>query len=424
MKENKPVIICIDLKSFYASVECVERGLDPFKTNLVVADPTRSKSTICLAITPAMKALGIKNRCRIHEIPENIEYITAMPRMQLYIDYSAKIYGIYLRYVSKEDIHVYSVDECFIDVTKYLSLYHLSAREMALELMKAVMDETGITATAGVGTNLYLAKIAMDIVAKHVDDHIGILDEFSYREKLWNHTPLSDFWRIGSRTEKKLTGYGIHTMGDIAIASLTSEDWLYKMFGIDAELLIDHAWGYEPCRMQDIKNYHSEEHSLSNGQVLMRNYSFEEAGVIVREMTDNLVLDLFEKGLVTNSVTLWIAYDHRYEHEASKGTVRLSKPTNRSSEIIEAVEELYQKITDRYTGIRRLDVCANRIAPESYIQYSLFDDPIQTDKERHLQEAVLSVKQRYGKNAIMRGSNLLECSTYRERNNQIGGHRA
>lgn len=424
MKGNKSVIICIDLKSFYASVECVERGLDPFKTNLVVADPTRSKSTICLAITPAMKALGIRNRCRIHEIPENIEYITAMPRMQLYIDYSAKIYGIYLRYVSKEDIHVYSVDECFIDVTNYLSLYHLSEKEMALELMKAVMDETGITATAGVGTNLYLAKIAMDIVAKHVDDHIGILDEFSYREQLWNHTPLNDFWRIGSRTEKKLAGYGIHTMGDIAMASLTSEDWLYKMFGIDAELLIDHAWGYETCRMRDIKNYHSEEHSLSNGQVLMRNYTFEEAEVIVREMTDNLVLDLFEKGMVTNSVTLWIAYDHRYEHEASKGTVKLSKPTNSSHKIIEAVEELYQKITDRHTGIRRLDVCANRIAPESYIQYSLFDDPIQTDKERHLQEAVLSVKQRYGKNAIMRGSNLLECFTYRERNNQIGGHRA
>lgn len=424
MKENKSVIICIDLKSFYASVECVERGLNPFKTNLVVADPTRSKSTICLAITPAMKALGIRNRCRIHEIPENIEYITAMPRMQLYIDYSAKIYGIYLRYVSKEDIHVYSVDECFIDVTNYLSLYHLSAREMAVELMKAVMDETGITATAGVGTNLYLAKIAMDIVAKHVDDHIGILDEFSYREQLWEHTPLSDFWRIGSRIERKLAGYGIHTMGDIAMASLTSEDWLYKMFGIDAELLIDHAWGYETCRMRDIKNYHSEEHSLSNGQVLMRNYTFEEAGVIVREMTDNLVLDLFEKGMVTNSVTLWIAYDHRYEHEASKGTVKLSKPTNSSSEIIEAVVELYQKIADRHTGIRRLDVCANRIAPESYIQYSLFDNPIQTDKERHLQEAVLSVKQRYGKNVIMRGSNLLECSTYRERNNQIGGHRA
>lgn len=424
MKQNKAAIICIDLKSFYASVECVERGLDPFKTNLVVADPTRSKSTICLAITPAMKALGIKNRCRIHEIPENIKYITAMPRMQLYIDYSAKIYSIYLRYVSKEDIHVYSVDECFIDVTDYLDLYHLTAKEMAVELMRAVMEETGITATAGVGTNLYLAKIAMDIVAKHVDDHIGILDEISYREQLWDHTPLSDFWRIGSRTEKKLAGYGIHTMGDIALTSLTSEDWLYKMFGIDAELLIDHAWGYETCRMCDIKNYHSEEHSLSNGQVLMRNYSFEEANVIIREMTDNLVLDLFEKGLVTSSLTLWIAYDHRYEHDASKGTVRLSKATNSSREIIHAVDSLYQDIADRYTGIRRLDVCANRIVPEDYIQYSLFDDPVQTDKERHLQEAILNVKQRYGKNAIMRGSNLLECSTYRERNNQIGGHRA
>ena len=327
VSQDQTSIICIDLKSFYASVECVERGLNPFKTNLVVADPTRSKSTICLAITPAMKSLGIKNRCRIHEIPDCVKYITAMPRMQLYMDYSAKIYGIYLRYVSKEDIHVYSVDECFIDVTNYLQLYHLTAKEMAVKLMQEVMEETGITATAGVGTNLYLAKIAMDIVAKHVDDHIGILDEFSYREKLWDHKPLSDFWRIGSRTEKKLADYGIHTMGDIAMASLRSEDWLYKMFGIDAELLIDHAWGYETCRMSDIKNYHSEEHSLSNGQVLMRNYSFEEALVIVREMTDNLALDLFEKGLVTSSLTLWIAYDHRYEHEAYQAYENLVKET-------------------------------------------------------------------------------------------------
>ncbi|MFZ2947373.1 MAG: DNA repair protein, partial [Blautia wexlerae] len=341
VSQDQTSIICIDLKSFYASVECVERGLDPFKANLVVADPTRSKSTICLAITPAMKSLGIKNRCRIHEIPDCVKYITAMPRMQLYMDYSAKIYGIYLRYVSKEDIHVYSVDECFIDVTNYLQLYHLTAKEMAVKLMQEVMEETGITATAGVGTNLYLAKIAMDIVAKHVDDHIGILDEFSYREKLWDHKPLSDFWRIGSRTEKKLAGYGIHTMGDIAMASLRSEDWLYKMFGIDAELLIDHAWGYETCRMSDIKNYHSEEHSLSNGQVLMRNYSFDEALVIVREMTDNLVLDLFEKGLVTSSLTLWIAYDHRYEHEASKGTVKLERESNSSKKIMDAVEDLY-----------------------------------------------------------------------------------
>ena len=416
--------ICIDLKSFYASVECVERGLDPFKTNLVVADPTRSQSTICLAITPAMKKLGVKNRCRIHEIPAGIEYITAMPRMQLYIDYSARIYSIYLRYISKEDIHVYSIDECFMDVTNYLSLYHMTEKEMAVELMDAVMKETGITATAGVGTNLYLAKVAMDIVAKHVEDHIGILNEISYRQKLWDHRPLSDFWRIGSRTEKKLAGYGIHTMGDIAYTSVTSEDWLYKMFGIDAELLIDHAWGLESCDIHDIKNYHTEEHSLSNGQVLMRNYSFEEAAVVVREMTDVLVLDLVSKGLITGSVTLWIAYDHRYERPSSHGTVRLTSLTNSSSTIMDEVDKLYQKITDRHTGIRRIEICANRVMPEGYLQYDLFTDPAAVEKEKNLQQAILDVKKRYGKNAIMRGANLLDCSTYRERNNQIGGHRA
>ena len=416
--------ICIDLKSFYASVECVERGLDPFKANLVVADPTRSQSTICLAITPAMKKLGVKNRCRIHEIPADIEYITAMPRMQLYIDYSARIYSIYLRYVSKEDIHVYSIDECFMDVTNYLSLYHMTEKEMAVELMDAVMKETGITATAGIGTNLYLAKVAMDIVAKHVEDHIGILNEISYRQQLWDHRPLSDFWRIGSRTEKKLAGYGIHTMGDIAYTSVTSEDWLYKMFGIDAELLIDHAWGLESCDIHDIKNYHTEEHSLSNGQVLMRNYSFEEAAVVVREMTDVLVLDLVSKGLITGSVTLWIAYDHRYERPSSHGTVRLTSLTNSSSTIMDEVDKLYQKITDRHTGIRRIEICANRVMPEGYLQYDLFTDPAAVEKEKNLQQAILDVKKRYGKNAIMRGANLLDCSTYRERNNQIGGHRA
>lgn len=416
--------ICIDLKSFYASVECVERGLDPFKTNLVVADPTRSQSTICLAITPAMKKLGVKNRCRIHEIPAGIEYITAMPRMQLYIDYSARIYSIYLRYISKEDIHVYSIDECFMDVTNYLSLYHMTEKEMAVELMDAVMKETGITATAGIGTNLYLAKVAMDIVAKHVDDHIGILNEISYRQQLWDHRPLSDFWRIGSRTEKKLAGYGIHTMGDIAYTSVTSEDWLYKMFGIDAELLIDHAWGMETCDIHDIKNYHTEEHSLSNGQVLMRNYSFEEAAVVVREMTDVLVLDLVSKGLITGSVTLWIAYDHRYERPSSHGTVRLTSLTNSSSTIMDEVDKLYQKITDRHTGIRRIEICANRVMPEGYLQYDLFTDPAAVEKEKNLQQAILDVKKKYGKNAIMRGANLLDCSTYRERNNQIGGHRA
>lgn len=422
--EQRKSFICIDLKSFYASVECVERGLDPFKTNLVVADPDRSVSTICLAITPAMKKLGIKNRCRIHEIPDSVEYIVAKPRMQLYMEYSTRIYGIYLKYVSREDIHVYSVDECFMDVTRYLALYNFTAKEMAKKLMNAVMEETGITATAGIGTNLYLAKIAMDIVAKHVEDHIGMLDEISYREQLWNHKPLSDFWRIGSRTEKKLEGYGIHTMGDIALASIQSEDWLYQMFGIDAELLIDHAWGCESCCMSDIKNYHTEEHSLSNGQVLMRNYSFEEAVVVVREMTDVLVMDLFEKGMVTNSITLVVAYDYRFEHEVSKGTIRFTEYTNHSKEIIDEVENLYRRITNPYTGIRRIEIIANKITSEGYEQYNLFHDSRQTEKERHLQEAVLQVKKRYGKNAIMRGLNLLQCSTYRERNNQVGGHRA
>lgn len=416
--------ICIDLKSFYASVECVERGLDPFKTNLVVADPTRSKSTICLAITPAMKKLGVKNRCHIHEIPAGIEYITAMPRMQLYIDYSAKIYSIYLRYVSKEDIHVYSIDECFMDVTDYLSLYHLTEKEMAVVLMDAVMKETGITATAGIGTNLYLAKVAMDIVAKHVEDHIGILNEISYRQQLWDHRPFSDFWRIGSRTEKKLASYGIHTMGDIAYTSVISEDWLYKMFGIDAELLIDHAWGLETCDIHEIKNYHAEEHSLSNGQVLMRNYSFEEAAVVVKEMTDVLVLDLVSKGLITDSVTLWVAYDHRYERHSSHGTVHLTSLTNSSNIIMDEVDKLYRKITDRNTGIRKIEVCANRVMTEGYLQYDLFTDSEEIEKEKNLQQAILSVKKKYGKNAIMRGANLLDCSTYRERNNQIGGHRA
>lgn len=418
------IYIAIDLKSFYASCECTERNLDPFTTNLVVADPERSKATLCLAITPAMKKLGVKNRCRINEIPPEIKYITAPPRMRLYIDYSAKIYSIYLRYISKEDIHVYSIDECFLDVTDYLTLYNVTAKEMAIMLMDAVMQETKITATAGIGTNLYLAKIAMDIVAKHVDDHIGMLDEISYREKLWNHRPLSDFWRIGTRTEKKLANYGIYTMGDIACMSMTSEDWFYKMFGMDAELLIDHAWGMEPCQMRDIKNYHSTEHSLSNGQVLMRNYSFEEALVIIKEMTDVLVLDLVEKQLITDSVTIWVAYDHRSERPGVNGTVKFSMATNRSSLIIENTGRLFQSITDKHTPIRRLGVCANHVVSEDYLQYDLFSDPSEVEKEKNLQHAILDIKHRFGKNAIMRGMNLLPCSTYRERNMQIGGHKA
>lgn len=422
--ENSKTFMCIDLKSFYASVECAERGLDPFTTNLVVADPTRSRSTICLAITPAMKKLGVKNRCRLHEIPAGIEYITAMPRMQLYIDYSSHIYEIYLRYISMDDIHVYSIDECFMDISDYLTLYRISAVQMAVMLMDAVKKETGITATAGIGTNLYLAKIAMDIVAKHSDDHIGILDEISYRKLLWNHRPLRDFWRTGPRTEKKLASAGIYTMGDIAKASIESEDMLYKMFGIDAELLIDHAWGTERCTISDIKNYHCRDHSLSNGQILMRNYSFEEASVIICEMADVLSLDLVAKSMITDSVTLCIAYDHKYGAPPSCGTAKLSSATNSSGEIIKKTEKLYNQIADRHLGIRRIEICANHIVPETYLQYDIFNDPEKIEKEKNLQKAIIGVKRKYGKNAVVRGISLLDCSTMRERNRQIGGHRA
>ena len=425
-QENKieSVYICIDLKSFYASVECVERGLDPFKTDLVVADPTRSKSTICLAITPSMKQKGVKNRCRIHEIPPGMEYITAMPRMQLYIDYSARIYSIYLRFVAPEDIHVYSVDECFIDVTAYLKLYHLSAREMACRLMDAVMRETGITATAGIGSNLYLAKIAMDIVAKHVPDHIGFLDELSYRSQLWHHRPLTDFWMIGAGTTRRLASVGIFTMGDLARASLDAEDMLYKLFGVDAELLIDHAWGCESCTMADIHSYHSRSHSLSNGQVLMRNYSFDEARVVVKEMADQLVMQMAAKHVITDSFTLWIAYDHRFGLPSGGGSVNLGNATGSGRRIIPALDLLYQQIANRSTGIRRIGICANHIRREDYIQYDLFTDPAEAEKERSLQQAILQIRGRYGENALLRGANLLACSTIRERNCQIGGHRA
>ncbi len=416
--------ICIDLKSFYASVECVERGLDPFTTDLVVADPTRSKSTICLAITPSMKKKGVKNRCRIHEIPPNMEYITAMPRMQLYIDYSARIYSIYLKFAAPEDIHVYSIDECFIDVTSYLELYHRTPKELAQDLMAAVFEETGITATAGVGTNLYLAKIAMDIVAKHAEDHIGELDEYSYRKKLWDHRPMTDFWRIGPGTERRLARYGMHTMGDVARASLTSEEFLWKLFGVDAELLIDHAWGMECCRMEDIKRYNTRQHSLSNGQVLMRNYTWQEARVVLLEMTDLLTLSMVKHHLAAESFTIWISYDHRFEVPHSGGTVNMGTPTNSTGRIRSSVEQLYLQVVDRFTGIRRLGVCANTVRKEGYMQYDLFTDPKEMDRERSLQEAILQVHGRYGKNAVMRGSSLLSCSTYQERNRQIGGHRA
>ena len=462
--KQKETFLCIDLKSFYASVECVERGLDPFTTNLVVADPDRSVSTICLAITPAMKKLGIRNRCRIHEIPDHIEYIVAKPRMQLYMEYSARIYGIYLNYVAKEDIHVYSVDECFMDVTRYLSLYHLTAKEMAQKLMDAVMEETGITATAGIGTNLYLAKIAMDIVAKHIEDHIGMLDEISYREQLWGHKPLSDFWRIGSRTERKLAGYGIQTMGDIALASIQSEDWLYKMFGIDAELLIDHAWGYEPCTMEQVKAYKPETNSVCSGQVLHCPYDFDKAKLVVKEMTDLMTLDLVDKRLVTDQIVLTVGYDienltdpdryrkykgsvtiDRYGRKVPKhahGTTNLKKKTSSTMLITDAVMELYDRIVDKNLLIRRINITANKLVDESfskeeetYEQLDLFTDytvkeqeqaeeEAVLEREKRMQQTMLTIKKKFGKNSILKGMNLQEGATAKDRNEQIGGHKA
>ncbi len=308
--EKERVYVCIDLKSFYASVECRERHLDPMTANLVVADPERTEKTICLAVSPAMKALGIPGRCRVFEIPEGINYIMAPPRMQLYIDYSAEIYGIYLKYISKEDIHVYSIDEVFMDVTDYLEMYQMSAKELSVRIMQDVLESTGITATAGIGTNLYLAKVALDITAKHVEDHIGILNEESYRMTLWDHKPLTDFWKVGRGTVSRLARAGITTMGEIAQAD---EDLLYRMFGVDAELLIDHAWGRESTTMADIKAYKPKSNSLSSGQVLPRDYHFDEARIVAKEMADSLCLELVDKGLVTDSVTLHAGYSYRLE---------------------------------------------------------------------------------------------------------------
>lgn len=413
--------MCIDLKSFYASVECVERGKDPLTTNLVVADRERSEKTICLAISPSMKKLGIKNRCRLFEIPRNVKYICATPRMKKYIDYSADIYGIYLRYIAKEDIHVYSIDEAFMDVTDYLKLYHMTARELAERIMSDVKREIGITATAGIGTNLYLAKIALDITAKHVEDNIGYLDENLFRQTLWRHQPLTDFWRIGKGTVRRLNSVGIMNMEDIAHAD---EDLLYKLFGIDAELLIDHAWGRESVTMPDIKNYKPRGSSLSNGQVLSRDYDYEECLLIVKEMTDALCLDLAEQGLVTDSVSLMLGYSNALHIPHVSGSVTLPKATNSYRSILPYVLDLYQRIVDDDKGIRRLSLSCNRIAGEGYVQYDLFTDPVETERDRKLTKAALDIKKRFGKNALVRGMDLQEAATTMERNRQIGGHKS
>lgn len=413
--------LVIDLKSFYASVECVERGLDPVKTRLVVADPERTQKTICLAISPAMKALGIHNRCRVFEIPKSVDYIMAPPRMRLYIDYAAEIYSVYLKYISKEDIHVYSIDEAFMDVTNYLPLYHMTARELGQTIMADIFTHYGIPATCGIGTNLYLAKIALDITAKHTPDRIGYLDEETYKGTLWNHKPLTDFWRIGAGIARKLEKYGIHTMGDIAAMN---EDFLYQLLGVDAELLIDHAWGKEPVTIADIKGYKAKTNCLTGGQVLGCDYSFEDARLIVKEMMDLLCLEMVEKNLVSDSVTLQVGYSKETEADSVRGTTSLDTRTNADIVLIPAVTALYERIVNPKLPIHRINIAVNHVAEEEYSQYSLFADAQELERNRKLQNAMLDIKKKYGKNAILKGMNLQEASTMKERNRQIGGHKS
>lgn len=453
--------IAIDLKSFYASIECMERGLDPLTARLVVADPTRTEKTICLAVSPALKAYGISGRARLFEVLQKVKQVEAQtgeeisfhiapPRMGRYIEVSAEIYEIYLSYISAEDIHVYSIDECFMDVTDYLDLYHMNAHDLAMTMIRDVLEHTGITATAGIGTNLYLCKIAMDVLAKHVQPdkdgvRIASLDEMSYRKYLWDHTPLTDFWRIGQGTVKRLSQCGMYTMGDIARTSIENEDLLYKIFGIDAELLIDHAWGYEPCTMKSIKAFRPQTNSISSGQVLQEPYDFAKTRIVVKEMTDQMVLELVEKKKMTDSVTVTIGFDRvnleqenttyqgeihidrygRMVPKAAHGTANLGEPTNSTKRIIERVLSLYDRIVPRDLLSRRITLSANNLSDESeYEQLDLFSDVTSDKKERALQEAMLSIKKKYGKNAILKGTNLEEGATARDRNQQIGGHRA
>ena len=501
MTERK--YIAIDLKSFYASVECRERGLDPLDTNLVVADESRTDKTICLAVTPSLKSYGISGRARLFEVKQQvkeanagrrhdapghklegsshfyseltanpelaIDFIIAPPRMAYYMEYSTRIYSIYMKYVAPEDIIVYSIDEVFMDVTNYLNTYGLTPHDLAMKIILDVLESTGITATAGIGTNLYLAKIAMDIVAKHIPaDQNGVriaeLDEMSYRQILWTHQPLTDFWRLGKGYAKKLEENGMFTMGDVARRSITDEDLLYKLFGKNAELLIDHAWGWEPCTVEAVKAYRPSTNSLGSGQVLHTPYEAEKAKLVLREMADLLVLDLVDKGLVTDQIVVTVGYDienltdpkrsKAYHGEVvtdhygrkipkhSHGTINLGKHTSSTKQIMEATSELFDRIVDKSLLIRRLNITANHVIDEAsieqeprYEQLDLFTDyaalqakqekeQAELEREKKMQKAMLTIKKKFGKNAILKGMNLEEGATARDRNSQIGGHKA
>ena len=407
---------CIDIKSFFASVECVERGLDPMKTRLVVADPTRGDGTICLAVTPEMKRLGVKNRCRVYEIPRDIDYIKAPPRMKKYLEYSAEVYGVYLKYVSKDDIHVYSVDEAFLYLTPYLSLYKTTAEELARKICRDIYDTLGLVVSCGLGTNMYLAKIALDITAKKSSDFFGYLDEDSFRKTLWDHTPLTDFWRIGPGTAKTLASHGIFTMRGVAYCPT---GLLKKLFGIDAEILHDHAWGIEPTKISDIKKYRSFSNSLSSGQILMRDYAYSEAEIIVSEMAENLWLELFDSGLEMKSVTLNVGYA---DYGTDRGSKKFNLPTSSLTEVKKALKTIYEAKTERDRPIRRIGISFNDVAKEKCEQLSFFDGG--REREKRLSRAVIGIKKKYGSNSLIRGHDLYSFATKRERNGQIGGHRS
>lgn len=410
----------VDLKPFYASVECVERGLDPFKINLVVADPTRGGGAITLAATPAIKKLGVPSRGRIFEIPKDISYKIAPPRMKLYMEYSARIYKIFLKYISSEDIHVYSIDESFLDITTYLKLYNMTAKQLAQTILDDIYNETGITATVGIGTNLFLTKVALDITAKHAPDNMGYLDEDLFKQLIWHHKPITDIWMIGPSTAKRLAKFGIDDLYSVA---LFPEQPLYKMFGVNAEYLIDHAWGVEPTEIKDIKAYQPSSNSISNSQILFENYNYQDAFLVMKEMVESNVLSLTEKHLITNHIALSIGYSKNIR-KPSRGSCKITNTTNSYRLLLQEFVNLYKRIVDPNYPIRQIAISFGNVVNEYYEQLDLFADYEQIEKEKRVQEALVTIKNKYGKNAILKGMNFCDKATQRKRNGLVGGHNA
>lgn len=414
----KRVYLCIDLKTFFASVECVERNLDPFKVNLVVADKERGKGALCLAISPKLKALGIKNRCRLFEIPSYLDLIIAKPRMKLYMEYAANIYEIYLKYVCDDDIHVYSIDEAFLDISTYFKLYRKTPLQMARMIIDDIFETTGITATAGIGSNLYLSKVALDISAKHNPSNIGILNEPLYKQTLWHHQPITDFWHVGRGIAKRLAKYQIFDMAGVAFCD---EKILYQEFGVNAKYLIDHAWGKEPTTIAQIKKYQPENNSISHSQVLFEDYSYEDALLAMKEMVELKVLDLVEQHLVTRHIALYVGYSNK-KIKATGGSLKIGVCTNSYRILLSEFITLYKRTTHLNCPIRRLGISFGGVIDEKYEAYDLFTDYQEIEKERKLQEALINIKGRYGKNAVFKGMDLLEKATTLKRNKLIGGH--